>query len=448
MSILPIVGGDVGNWGTKLNTYVTVEHNTDGTHKPKGYVTPGGLMYREPSTRAIPAIYSHIGTGTQTCLNYAKARGFVGISLNDFYNHLVGGGFLPPKPLILSFDDETTQWHDVIDPILATFGWRATGCISTGYPDGEVMTGGTDPFFYIGTQPLTWTQLQALGATGRWDWANHTRTHPDLTTLNTTQRNAEWSYSQGRIQTMLGVTPTIFVHPRDADNGATVHDAFAFGFKMVTVGPQGYAAPTNPLYGPGSQQMANPSFPNYTGGYVLWRDDPDALKSIEDVYEPFGNRIPDMPTSGTGDPLTVWTISGGSRGSSTNGVRFDTPQYSSGMDFRANGTSSTVLMTTSQYIAVKPGEIVRYSYLRQCGVSTGNFVTQVQEFDSYRASLRTNTVESLTGNVNVGANNPAEFNYTVGSDAYFVKLIVGMTNVSGLSGLFAVYQLPFFGSTR
>lgn len=32
-NLLPVVGGDSGNWGTKLNTYLTVDHNDDGTHK-------------------------------------------------------------------------------------------------------------------------------------------------------------------------------------------------------------------------------------------------------------------------------------------------------------------------------------------------------------------------------------------------------------------------------
>lgn len=32
MANLPTVGGDSGNWGTILNTYLQVEHNADGTH--------------------------------------------------------------------------------------------------------------------------------------------------------------------------------------------------------------------------------------------------------------------------------------------------------------------------------------------------------------------------------------------------------------------------------
>jgi hypothetical protein len=38
MSRLPAVGSDDGTWGTILNDFLTVEHNTDGTQKPIGGV--------------------------------------------------------------------------------------------------------------------------------------------------------------------------------------------------------------------------------------------------------------------------------------------------------------------------------------------------------------------------------------------------------------------------
>lgn len=43
MARLPNVGGDNGNWGTILNEFLEVEHNTDGTHKSGGAPT-GALM--------------------------------------------------------------------------------------------------------------------------------------------------------------------------------------------------------------------------------------------------------------------------------------------------------------------------------------------------------------------------------------------------------------------
>ena len=44
MAQLPTPGGDDGNWGTILNDYLQVEHNSDGTHKTSYLPLAGGTM--------------------------------------------------------------------------------------------------------------------------------------------------------------------------------------------------------------------------------------------------------------------------------------------------------------------------------------------------------------------------------------------------------------------
>lgn len=44
MARLPTVGSDSGNWGTLLNEYLEVEHNTDGSHKTDYLPKSGGTM--------------------------------------------------------------------------------------------------------------------------------------------------------------------------------------------------------------------------------------------------------------------------------------------------------------------------------------------------------------------------------------------------------------------
>lgn len=44
MARLPTVGGDDGNWGTVLNEYLEVEHDSDGTHKIDYLPLAGGTL--------------------------------------------------------------------------------------------------------------------------------------------------------------------------------------------------------------------------------------------------------------------------------------------------------------------------------------------------------------------------------------------------------------------
>ena len=62
MARLPVVGSDDGTWGTVLNDFLDVAHNTDGTLK-NGSVSSGTLdsgLYAAATARTLP--YSDTGT--------------------------------------------------------------------------------------------------------------------------------------------------------------------------------------------------------------------------------------------------------------------------------------------------------------------------------------------------------------------------------------------------
>ena len=82
--------------------------------------------------------------------------------------------------------------------------------------------------FYIISDGLGWgtatnmspTQVRQLVADGD-EIGNHTRDHPDLTTLSPAQVTAEFADSQAAIRAQVGVTPTTCAYPYGASN-ATV----------------------------------------------------------------------------------------------------------------------------------------------------------------------------------------------------------------------------------
>jgi peptidoglycan/xylan/chitin deacetylase (PgdA/CDA1 family) len=386
-----------------------------------------------PGLRSIPSVYMHQEDPT-TVLKYAKARGFTAVTASDLIDAVDGTKTLPRKPFFLSFDDEPSQWVTVVDPALAAFGAKASGFISCGYPDGEVMGGGTDPFFYTNTQPCSWAQLQALKATGRWDFQNHSRTHVGFDGLTTAQRIAEWDFCQARLLAQLGVVPRAFCHPIDAATVASIQDAFNYPFRLVVIGPLGNLSAT---YAP--QSHVNPVLQaNRTRNrLVMWRDGSSTIQ-LERVIEAVGNRIPDMPLDD--NTLGVWTVTGGVEGNGVNGVRFDLPDKSGTIDLRSNG-GGAVAAVTAQRMAVRPGESLVFEYIRECGVGAGSYTIVLKEHDYTGAFLRDVTIENLTGVVVIAAH---EAIYTPAADVHFVKVQLTITGAPG--GSYATFQLPYLGT--
>ncbi len=86
--------------------------------------------------------------------------GFQAISLDQYVRFIRGEPVdLPPRPILITFDDGFLSSFEVADPILARYGWNATIFAITGM---------------VGTPgKLTWAQLRQMQATGRWQIDEH-----------------------------------------------------------------------------------------------------------------------------------------------------------------------------------------------------------------------------------------------------------------------------------
>lgn len=86
--------------------------------------------------------------------------GFQAISLDQYVRFIRGEPVnLPPRPILITFDDGFLSSFEVADPILARYGWNATIFAITGM---------------VGTPgKLSWAQLQHMQATGRWQIDEH-----------------------------------------------------------------------------------------------------------------------------------------------------------------------------------------------------------------------------------------------------------------------------------
>ena len=101
-------------------------------------------------------------------LAYLHDEGYQSITLYDLVNALARGAALPPKPVILTFDDGYRDNYTNAFPLLKQYGFTATFFVLT-----DVTYQGLPDY-------LTWDEMREMTAGGM-DIECHARVHEDLT---------------------------------------------------------------------------------------------------------------------------------------------------------------------------------------------------------------------------------------------------------------------------
>ena len=115
-----------------------------------------------------PDIYDQTSAQADAELSYLKTNGYQSITLAQ-YETWLQTGTLPvgiTKPVVITVDDGLTDelaW----DPLLQKYGFKAVLYVVTGFAD-NTTPGADDP-----TGNMSWAQIQALAADGRWTIAFH-----------------------------------------------------------------------------------------------------------------------------------------------------------------------------------------------------------------------------------------------------------------------------------
>jgi peptidoglycan/xylan/chitin deacetylase (PgdA/CDA1 family) len=100
-------------------------------------------------------------------LRYLKQEGYESISLNDLALHLTRGKPLPPKPIILTFDDCYADAYTQAFPLLRRFDFTGTFFLISEPVNAD------DPDF------LSWAEVEEMHAAGM-RFEPHSFNHPDL----------------------------------------------------------------------------------------------------------------------------------------------------------------------------------------------------------------------------------------------------------------------------
>lgn len=144
------------------------------------------------------------------------ACGYRAVSLAAFAAWHAGRADLPPRPVVITFDDGFADFAERALPVLRARGWGATVFLPTGrLGECEDWAGAPAPPRRL----LSWEQVADLAAQGV-DFGGHSVTHADLTALPPGEREREIRQCRDDIAQRLNAAPVAFAPPYGRSNGA------------------------------------------------------------------------------------------------------------------------------------------------------------------------------------------------------------------------------------
>ena len=150
-------------------------------------------------------------------------RGYTPVSVADLHAHLTSGKALPPKAVVLTFDDNYQGFYDRAYPLLKERRWPAIVFVHTGFVGDKK-----------GDHPkMTWDELKTLTKDPLITIGSHTVTHPDLPTLDSFRQQDELTRSKADLESHLGIKIDYFAYPEGKNDAVTQGYAKDAGYTLA-----------------------------------------------------------------------------------------------------------------------------------------------------------------------------------------------------------------------
>jgi peptidoglycan/xylan/chitin deacetylase (PgdA/CDA1 family) len=162
-------------------------------------------------------------------VKWLAEHGYEGVTLDQVEDAWYKGAALPPKPVVLTFDDGYLSQFVAAFPALEHFHWPGVlNLVAKGsdLPDADVQ--------------------KMLDAKPGWELASHTLNHVDLTTLGSAEREREVSGSRKMLQDRFGVPVNNFCYPLGNYDNAVIAAVKAAGYRGATSEVPGLATAAHP----------------------------------------------------------------------------------------------------------------------------------------------------------------------------------------------------------
>jgi peptidoglycan/xylan/chitin deacetylase (PgdA/CDA1 family) len=160
-------------------------------------------------------------------MDWLDEHGYEAVTLEAVERAWYRGGALPPKPIVISFDDGYRPQFTYALPELRKHGWP--GVLN-------LKAEGSD---------LYESNVRAMIAAG-WELAAHTIHHLDLTTLDAAQLREETAGARAILRREYGVPVNDFCYPAGRFDPTVIAAVEAAGYAGATTEIPGYAKPAAP----------------------------------------------------------------------------------------------------------------------------------------------------------------------------------------------------------
>lgn len=175
----------------------------------RGYQTVPILCYHRVGPRTNLMVMPRETFAAQ--MEYLARNNYTVIRLSDVVDFLAGKRALPPRAVVITFDDGHVSTYQHAYPVLRQYGFPATFFL---YTD-----------FLGAGEGLNWTQIREMAQSGLIDFQSHSKTHANLMVRQpgeSDQRYAERIHAEFRV-------PRDLIEHNLAGNGKVTHYAFPYG---------------------------------------------------------------------------------------------------------------------------------------------------------------------------------------------------------------------------
>jgi peptidoglycan/xylan/chitin deacetylase (PgdA/CDA1 family) len=239
------------------------------------------LMYHHVEVAPAQSPYRVSAARFEDELRLLSAWEYTSIPTSMLIDAITKGASLPPRPVIITFDDANEDNYTTAFPIMQKYGF--TGVLYV-------------PYDAIGAvNYLTADQIKEMAAAG-WEIGSHTLSHPDLEGLDDQRLRAEIVDSRKMLTQLLGVPIITFAYPFAIVSEAAV-DYVRFAGYSAAMDAKGYTADQGlgNLYALQREEIRGSETAKTFIRFLPWMGDPSYLPTDTPTLTPTASRTP-IPT--------------------------------------------------------------------------------------------------------------------------------------------------------